>query len=123
MSDQVAPGTEKKSEFIRGQNGGRRPGAGRPAGSQNKATIEVKSIAQTYGKAAIEKAARLAGLVTDEEGNPAGAASSEQAQLSALSIILDRAYGKAPQALTGEDGGAVKQVLEIVWQANNGRAS
>lgn len=105
----------------RGSVPGERRG-GRTAGTPNKATLEVKSLAQAYGAAAIKQAARLAGLVV-EDGATVGAARSEQARLTAIGLILDRAYGKAPQAIVGEDGGPVKQVLEIVWQASNGRAS
>lgn len=42
---------------------------------------------------------------------------SDSARVSAIKEVLDRAYGKAPQSLTGEDGGpilsetVVKQVI------------
>lgn len=78
---------------------------GRVAGTPNKATAEVKDLARKYGPDAIKEAAKLAGL-TD-----AGAykAESEQVRLAALNTILDRAYGKATQVLTGEDGESVLQ--------------
>lgn len=88
---------------------------GRTKGTPNKATGEAKHLASAYGPAAIEAAAKLAGLVN----NGSGKAESEQARLTAIGLILDRAYGKAPQAIVGdEDGGPVKQVLEIVWGSN-----
>lgn len=84
---------------------------GRAAGVPNKATREIKDIAKAYGPAAIEAAARLAGLVSEGEGK----AESEQARLSALQLILDRGYGKATQAITGEDGGAIQhQFTQII---------
>ena len=79
-------------------HGGKRPGAGRKPGRMNATTACVREIALTHGSAAIDKAARLAGLVVDADGKPIGMATSEQAQIAALSIILDRAYGKPSQA-------------------------
>ena len=64
----------------------------------NATTACVREIALAHGSAAIEKAARLAGLVVDEDGKPIGMAASEQGQIAALGIILDRAYGKPSQA-------------------------
>lgn len=64
--------------------GGRREGAGRKAGVPNKATAEIKKLAQKHGPAAI---ARLAHLLANAE--------SEQAQVGAAKELLDRAYGKS----------------------------
>jgi hypothetical protein len=61
---------------------------GRKAGVPNKATREIKALAQSYGPAAIRELARLA-----------KAADSETARVSAIKELLDRAYGKAPQAV------------------------
>lgn len=49
--------------------------------------------------------ARLAHLIDNAE--------NEQAQISACKEILDRAYGKAPQAITGEDGGPLRNEVII----------
>jgi hypothetical protein len=100
------------------KRGGKRPGAGRKKGVPNKVTAEVKDIAQQYGAAAIEAAAKLAGLVVGKDGEPEGQAESEQARIAALNIILDRAYGKATQLVTGEDGGPVK--MEVTWREPSG---
>lgn len=94
---------------------------GRVAGTPNKATSEVKALAGKYGPAAIEAAARLAGLVMKVEPNkegdgeievPDGMAESEPARIAALQLILDRAYGKATQPISGADG---EGPLEIRW--------
>lgn len=94
---------------------------GRIAGTPNKATHEVKDLARKYGPAAIEAAARLAGLVLkaapNKEGDgeveiPDGMAESEPARIAALQLILDRAYGKATQPLSGADGDGP---IEIRW--------
>ncbi len=79
---------------------GRKPGTpktgGRKKGTPNKATADVKALAQQYAPAALKELARLS-----------SEAESEQARVSACREILDRAYGKAPQAVTGEGGGPV----------------
>ncbi len=94
----------------RGAKPGERRG-GRQKGSLNKATAEIKVVAREYGPDCIAKLAALAGLV--EGATPA---QSEQARVSAIKEILDRAYGKAPQAIVGADGeGPAKLILEVVW--------
>jgi len=76
--------------------GGANPGAGRPKGAANKITAEIKAVAQKHGPAAIAELARIAAK-----------SESDAARVAACREILDRAYGKSPQAITGEDGGAV----------------
>jgi len=66
--------------------GGKRERAGRPKGARNKATAEVKAMAQTYAPAAIKELARLS-----------TGAESEAARVAASKEILDRAYGKPMQ--------------------------
>lgn len=83
---------------------------GRQAGTPNKATAELKEIARQYGSKAIEELANLAGLT---EGG-AKKAESEQARIAALNIILDRGYGKAAQAITGEGGEGPVLIQELL---------
>src|ERR1700730_11111960 len=61
---------------------GRKTG-GRKAGTPNKATADIKALAQAAAPAAFAKVVRLA-----------SSAKSEQVQLKDIEIILDRAYGK-----------------------------
>ena len=75
---------------------------GRKAGTPNKATAEIKDIARQYGPDCIAKLWALA-----------SSAESEQAKVSAIKEILDRGYGKASQAITGENGGPV--ALTVGW--------
>lgn len=75
--------------------GGKKPGAGRPKGVPNKATGEIKKIAQQYGLKAIK---RLAKIIEDDNADV-------RAQIAAAKELLDRGYGKSPQALTDSDGG------------------
>lgn len=77
-------------------------GRGRPKGALNKITADVKAIAQEYTEQAIKV---LADIMVNGE--------SEAARVSAVNALLDRAYGKPPQAITGDDGGAVKFIIEV----------
>lgn len=65
---------------------------GRPKGSPNKSTAEVKSLALKHAPAALKELARLASK-----------AESEAARVAACNAILDRAMGKPKQALVGGD--------------------
>lgn len=67
--------------------GGKRPGAGRPRGAQNKATAEVKVLAAQYTEAAIR---RLADWMQSDE---------PKASVAAATALLDRAHGKPAQAV------------------------
>ena len=85
---------------------------GRQKGTPNKANAELKAAAQEYGAACIAKLAELAGLVNNGQGK----ASSEQAQVSAITGILDRGYGKPSQPHSGDDDAPpIKTILEVVW--------
>ena len=69
-------------------HGGARPGAGRPNGSQNKVTLEVRELAIKHGPTALKN------LVTLSQK-----AKSESVRLAAIREILDRAYGRPSQAM------------------------
>lgn len=86
--------------------GGSKPGerrGGRQKGTPNKATADVKALAQKHGPAAIAEAVRI---MKDSE--------SDQARMSAINCILDRAYGKATQPLSNdpESGPFILQVIK-----------
>ncbi len=91
--------------------GGKRPGAGRPKGKPNAITADVREAAQQYGADALRTLADIMG----GEDQPAAA------RVAASKEILDRAYGKSPQALehSSPDGsmGRVERVeISIVGQ-------
>ena len=71
---------------------GRKPGSpktgGRRAGTPNKATREIKELAMQFVPGAIEQL-----------GAMSVSAESEAVRLGAIKEILDRAFGKAPQAM------------------------
>ena len=70
----------------------RAPGAGRKPGVPNKATAEIKALAQKHGPEALKELVRLA-----KNGK------MEATRVSAIRELLDRAYGKSPQAIIGGD--------------------
>lgn len=81
------------------EEGKKRPG--RPAGSLNKATADVRALAQQYTGEAIKELARLA---TQAE--------SETARVAAIKELLDRGYGKSTQAL---DVGVAQGPVTFTW--------
>lgn len=88
---------EKKSARIskwggkRPNSGGKREGAGRPKGTPNKVTAEVRSLAQEYGPIALQK---LVDMINAKD-------TGDAARVSACKEILDRAYGKSAQPIEG----------------------
>jgi len=69
--------------------GGKREGAGRPAGATNKATADVRAAARDYGGEALDV---LVAIMRSSDSPPA-------ARIAAARELLDRAYGKPMQAL------------------------
>jgi hypothetical protein len=67
---------------------------GRPPGSPNKITAEIRAVAQRHAPDAFAELARLSKH-----------ADSEQVRIAAIKEILDRAYGKSPQPLSGDNEG------------------
>jgi hypothetical protein len=87
----------------RGSKPGERRG-GRVKGVPNKATAEIRAIAQPYSEQAVKTLAQIM-----QSGQ------SEAARVSAASAILDRAWGRPSQSVHHSDpeGGPVKHVHEI----------
>ena len=83
--------------------GGRREGAGRPKGVQNRATRVHKATIEQLARG--HTATALNALVSVARDVNAGAA-----RVSAATALLDRGYGKPRQAIehTGPDGGAIE---------------
>lgn len=79
--------------FPRGVSGN--PG-GMPAG-----LAEVKASARAYTTEAIQTLAALMRTAKDE------------VRVKAAEALLDRGWGRSPQALTGEDGGALALRLQV----------
>jgi hypothetical protein len=68
-----------------------------------KPTAEVRSLARSHTRAAINA---LVGVMRSKDATHA-------ARVSAANAILDRGWGKAPQALGNSDDGALELVHRI----------
>ena len=71
--------------------GGKRPGAGRPVGSKNKVTPEVKAMAMRHCPEALQTVLELSRN-----------AENESTRLAAAKEILDRGYGRARQVVDAD---------------------
>ncbi|WP_347268069.1 hypothetical protein [Paracoccus sp. (in: a-proteobacteria)] len=85
--------------------GGRREGAGRPAGSKSRATLAAKATLSELAQGHTESAlATLAEIMAD-------ATQTGSARIAAATALLDRGYGRPRQTteLTGPDGGPLTE--------------
>ena len=88
----------------RGSKPGERRG-GRQRGTLNRATADVKRLAEVYSHAAIQT---LAAVMHNDQADV-------RARIAAANALLDRAHGRPAQAITGADGGAFEmQVAKVV---------
>jgi hypothetical protein len=81
----------------------RPPGAGRKKGQKNYSTLEIKQLAQSFGREAIETLVTLMKTSTDE-----------RTRVAAARDLLDRGYGKAAQPMVGEDGQAPVEIRHVI---------
>jgi Family of unknown function (DUF5681) len=80
--------------------------SGNPSGRPKSHSVFIK-LAQAHSVEALE---RLIELMRQKK--------SPKIALKAAELILDRAWGKAPQAITGEAGqGPIK--LEVMWKSQD----
>lgn len=86
-------------------NGGKRKGAGRPKGSVNKVTAEIRSLAQKHGEKAFQRVLEL--MECDDP----------RIAFNAAQEVLNRAYGKPTQSVEhgGPDGGAVPVSVRVTF--------
>ena len=73
--------------------GGARPGAGRKPKSKDKATVEQRKTLEELARSHTDEAIDTLLSIMRDTGAP------QSARVSASGQMLDRGYGKAPQAL------------------------
>jgi hypothetical protein len=86
-----------------GKVGGARPGAGRKDGAKARANPEQKATLSELARMhTVEALETLVHIAKNSE--------SDSARVAAANAILDRAYGRRPQAVlhSGPDGGAIQ---------------
>ena len=100
-------------------HGGRRPGAGRPAGRRNKATQHQKATLS-------ELAREHAQVAIDALADVARSGESESARVSAACALLDRGFGKprqmAEQAETDPGRDAIAELVQSIQKGGGSRA-
>jgi hypothetical protein len=94
----------REIKSVTNGHGGARPRAGRPKGSLNKVTRDVRELALIHGPAAMKELARLSIQ-----------AESEAARIAACKEILDRAYRRPPQAAQGDGDECGELQPERTW--------
>lgn len=77
--------------------------SGNPGGMP-KGMADVKALARAYTAVAMQ----TLGEIAKDPGAPSAA------RVAASTALLDRGWGKPAQAVTGEDGGAIKMV--VTWE-------
>jgi|SRR5690348_1979817 len=92
---------------------GRKTGGGSRAGKPNKATANIKAIAQEYGPQAI---AVLVEIVNDK-------AAPHASRVAAADKLLDRGYGKARQDIDLGSQGGEAHSLAFFYATNGTRPS
>lgn len=89
--------------------GGKRPGAGRPKGSRDTATVEQKATLEELARAHTP-------LALQTLADVAAASESDAARVSAAQAILDRGYGKPGQYIqhAGDEDNPIKVEVDPV---------
>jgi hypothetical protein len=97
------------------RKGGARPGAGRPKGVVNRATVAQKGTLEELARTHTEVA--LGVLV-----QVAQASESDSARVSAAMALLDRGYGKPRQAVEvggDQDNPIVHRIERVIVRSSN----
>jgi hypothetical protein len=80
-------------------------GGGRKKGQVNKATADIRALAQKHGPDAIDTLIRI--MQTEDNST---------ARIAAAKELLDRGYGKSTQPIAGDlNGPPVKTEVTWVW--------
>lgn len=91
--------------------GGKRPGAGRKKNASNKLTAEVKAQAMVHALAALENLGRLS-----------VGAESENAQIAAANLLLNRGFGRpGPSEETSHTVTKIERIYR--WARNETEAT
>lgn len=89
-------------------HGGKREGAGRKKGSKATHTLEAQAVKELYVEKAKEYALPILEALVEK---------ALEGDVRAIKEFNDRAYGKAPQALTGAEGGQL--VIKIAKEVGD----
>lgn len=99
----IAAEPEKQSnKSNKSKRGGRREGSGRKKGKLSAAKIELRDLAREHVPTMLK-------ALVDIANN----SDSDSARVSAIKEVLDRAYGKAPQAIVGDPENPIATVTRV----------
>lgn len=94
-------------------NGGKRPGAGRPKGSVNRATKEAGA---SFAELARQHTADALKTLVEVCNNKRA---TDSARVTAANSILDRGYGKPAQAVLHQGDKDKPVFAEAIWRVVN----
>lgn len=94
--------------------GGKRPNAGRPKGKLAKSTLEALEVKQLYINKAKEYALPILEALVKK---------ALIGDVPAIKEFNDRCYGKAPQAITGADGEALRIIFDKTFNGSSSTTS
>lgn len=80
------------------QRGGYRPGAGRPKDSKEKQTLVKEQALLILREKVLAEIEPIAAVLIEK---------AKTGDIPAIKELFDRCFGKAPQSITGADGGAL----------------
>lgn len=102
-ASEISPKISKRGG-KRPNSGGKRPGAGRPPGAKNKVTPDERAKFVELAKSMVPECFKVLQEIMQDRTLPAAA------RVSAVSLIVDRGLGKAPQHIehTGKNGGPIE---------------
>lgn len=89
-------------------HGGKRIGAGKKKGSKASHTLEAEAVKMLYIEKAKEFALPMLKALVKK---------GLKGDVPAIKEFNDRAFGKAPQAVTGPNGGALQLVFDSIFNA------
>lgn len=96
---------EIQSEKPKGR-GGRREGSGRKPGKLSAAKRELRDLAKEHVPEMLDQLVRIA-----------KSSRQDSARVAAIKEVLDRAYGKAPQAIIGDDENPIEIITRVALVA------
>lgn len=105
MPDQTAAADSASVQPIKKKFGGPQAGAGRPKGSSDKVSKEIKDLCKGYTEEIIST---LIEIVRNKKASPV-------ARIAAGNSILDRGWGKPTQTIAGDPDNPPVVAIQVIY--------